>query len=89
MATKTIKYNKTGIAELPEELSVLYRIETAKGVTNYVGVAARRKVVETVSAHLGAIPGATVKVEQFAGIADARKKQANIIKRSGAPKYNT
>jgi hypothetical protein len=88
MATKTVKYNKTGIAELPSDLSVLYRIETASGAPNYIGVAARRRVNETIAAHLGEIPGVKVKVEQFATIAEARKKQANIIKRSGPPKYN-
>jgi hypothetical protein len=87
MATKTVKYTKTQIAELPNDLSVLYRILTASGGTNYIGVAARRKVVDTITAHIGQIPGVKVRVEQFAAIADARKKQANILKR-GATKYN-
>lgn len=87
MATKTVKYTKARIAELPNDLSVLYRITTASGGLNYVGVAPRRKVVETISAHLGTIPGAKVRVEQFTSIADARKKQANVLKRGGS-KYN-
>lgn len=87
MATKTVRYSKTQIADLPEDLSVLYRIVTKSGTLNYIGVAARRKVVETITAHLGTVPGAKVKVEQFAAIADARKKQANVLKR-GDTKYN-
>ncbi len=87
MATKTVRYSKTQIADLPNDLSVLYRIVTNGGTLNYIGVAARRKVVDTITAHIGQIPGAKVKVEQFTSIADARKKQANVLKR-GDTKYN-
>ena len=87
MATKTVKYSKAQIADLPNDQSVLYRIVTKSGTVNYIGVAARRKVVDTITAHIGQIPGAKVKVEQFASIADARKKQANVLKR-GKTKYN-
>ncbi len=88
MATKKVKYNKTGIAELPNDKSVLYRIETKSGGLNYIGVIARGKVVDHIMGHLGEIPGATLRIEQFDSIKDARKKQANVIKRSGEPKYN-
>ena len=87
MATKTVKYSKTNIADLPNDLSVLYRIVTASGGLNYIGVAARRKVTETILAHVGKIPGVKVKIEQFATVAEARKKQKNVLKRSGS-KYN-
>jgi len=87
MATKTVTYSKTQIAELPNDQSVLYRIVTKSGTLNYIGVAARRKVVDTITGHLGQIPGAKVKIEQFAAIGDARKKQANVLKR-GKTKYN-
>jgi hypothetical protein len=50
-------------------------------------VAPRHKVVDTISAHLGTIPGAKVKIEKSTSIADARKKQANVLKRGGS-KYN-
>ena len=88
MGTRKIKFNKTMIADLPNDKSVLYRIETKTGGLNYVGVVARGSVHERLEGHLGEIPGATVKIEQFDRIGDARKKQANVIKRS-EPKYNT
>jgi hypothetical protein len=88
MATKRVRYNKTNIAELPNDKPVLYRIETKTGLSNYVGVAKRGQVQDRVAEHLGEIPGATVQIEQFPGINDARSKQANIIKRGGQPKYN-
>lgn len=87
MATKTVKYSKTGVADLPNDQAVLYRILTATGGLNYIGVAARRKVTEVVTAHLGKIPGAKVRIEQFATVAEARKKQKNVLKR-GDTKYN-
>jgi len=87
MATKTIKYTKAQIADLPNDLSVLYRIVTSSGGLNYIGVAARLKVTDTIAAHLGKIPGVKVKVEQFTTVAEARKKQANVLKR-GDSKYN-
>ena len=87
MATKTVKYSKTGIADLPNESAVLYRLLTATGALNYIGVAARFKVTETVMAHVGKIPGAKVRIEQFPTVAEARKKQKNVLKR-GDTKYN-
>lgn len=87
MGTKMVRYNQTNIAELPNDKSALYRIETATGRPNYVGVAARGRVRERLSEHLGEIPGVTLKIEQFANIRDARKKEANVIKRS-QPKHN-
>ncbi len=88
MGTRKVSYNKTKVADLPDDKSVLFRIETKTGGLNYVGVVARGKVQSHLTELLGEIPGATVKIEQFDSIKDARKKQANIIKRS-QPKYNT
>ena len=87
MATKKVNYNKTNIADLPNDKSVLFRIETKTGGLNYVGVVARGKVQEHLTELSGSIPGATVRIEQFDSIKDARKKQANILKRN-QPKYN-
>lgn len=87
MATRKRNYNATGIADLPNDKSVLYRIKTRGGNDNYVGVAARGKVIEQISGHLGEVPGATVHIEQFDKIADARKKAANLVERN-SPKYN-
>lgn len=88
MATKKINFSKARIGDLPEDKSVLYRIETKSGTLNYVGVASRGKVQDQIAGHLGEIPGAKVRIEQFDKIGDARKKAANIAKRS-EPKYNT
>jgi len=87
MATRTVRYNRTNIADLPNDLAVLYRIVTASNGLNYIGVAARRKVNDTILAHVGKIPGVKVKIEQFATVAEARKKQKNVLKRSDS-KYN-
>jgi excinuclease UvrABC nuclease subunit len=87
MSKKRVGYNKRGIGQLPNEKPVLYRIETRSGNPNYVGIAQRGRVQERISVHLGEIPGATVEIEQFNSINDARKKEANVIKRV-QPKYN-
>ena len=87
MGTRRVKYIKTKIGDLPNDKPVLYRIETESGRSNYVGVARRGRVQERIGEHLGEIPGAKVKIEQFSSIKDARSKEANVIKRS-QPKYN-
>jgi len=85
--TKKVIYNKTGVANLPNNKPVVYRIETDGGKLNYVGIAQRGRVRERISEHLAEIPGASVTIEQFGCIDDARTKEANVIKRS-QPKYN-
>jgi hypothetical protein len=87
MRTKKVKYNKSGIEKVPVDKPVLYRIETESGSLNYAGIAQRGQAQVRISDHLGEIPGTTVKIEQFSSIADARKKEANVIKRN-KPKYN-
>jgi len=87
MGTKKVKYNPTGISQLPDDKPVLYKIKTGSGNLNYVGTAKRSRVNERVSEHLSEIPGATVEVEQFNSINDARQKEARVIKRN-QPKYN-
>jgi len=87
MGTKKVKYNKTGIGKLPNDKPVLYRIESAGGKPNYVGVAKRGRVQERIAEHLGEIPGATVRIEQFNRIQEAQEKEARVIKRS-KPRYN-
>ena len=66
---------------------MLYRIETNTGKQNYVGIAKRGRVRERIGEHLGNLPGSAIRIEQFQNIGDARKKEANVIKRS-KPKYN-
>ncbi len=87
MGTKKVKFNKSSINNLPINKPVLYRMETDGGNLNYAGIAKRGQAQERISDHLGEIPGATIKIEQFNSIADARKKEANVIKRN-QPKYN-
>jgi len=87
MAKKKAKYNKTSIEQLSNDKPVLYRIETEGGSLNYAGVAKRYRVRDRIKEHLGEIPGATVNIEQFGTINDARSKEKNVIKRN-QPKYN-
>jgi len=87
MGTRKVEYNKDGIDQLPNDKPVLYRIETESGTLNYAGIAKRGRVRGRIEEHLGEIPGATVRIEQFSSIEDARKKETNVIKRN-APKYN-
>jgi len=83
-ATKTVKYNRQGIARLPEDQPVLYRIMNESGSMNYVGVAQKGYVRERLSEHLGKIPGVKVQIEQFAHLEDAMKKEVNVIRRAKA-----
>ncbi len=87
MTTKKSKYNKTGIEKLPNNKPAVYKILTATGKPNYVGVAKRGRIQERINEHIGEIPGATVQIQQTESIAEARKKEAGIIKRS-KPRYN-
>jgi hypothetical protein len=87
MGTKKVKYNKTGIDKLPDDKPVLYRIESAGGNPNYVGIAKRGRVRERIAEHLGEIPGANVRIEQLNSVEEARQKETRVIKRS-KPKYN-
>lgn len=89
MATKKVKFNKTGAGQLPNDKPVVYKIQTGSGGTNYAGTAQRGRVRERIEEHLatGDVPGATVVIEQTSSIDEARKKEQNIISRSN-PKYN-
>ena len=89
MATKSTKYNKTGVSKLPDDKPVVYKIQSDSGKNNYTGIAKRGRVQERINEHLsaGKIPGAKVQIEQMNSIADARAKESRIISRS-KPKYN-
>lgn len=84
---KKVKFNKSSIDQLPNDKPVLYRIQTDGGNLNYAGIAQRGRVQDRLKEHLGEIPGATVTIEQFNSISDARQKETNVIKRK-KPKYN-
>jgi len=87
MGIKKVKYNETNINQLPNDKPVLYRIESAGGNPNYVGIAKHGLVRERIAEHIGEIPGANVRIEQFSTVNEARQKEARVIKRS-KPKYN-
>lgn len=91
MGKKTVPFKPEGIRKLPENKPVIYRIESAGGRENYVGVAKRGRVQERVSEHLpGAkdhVPGFKVQIEQMPSIRDALKKEERVIARSRPP-YN-
>ena len=89
MTKKTTGFNKSGVGKLPNNKPVVYKIKTAGGKTNYVGVAERGRAQERLQEHLdaGKIPGAKVQVEQVSSIAEARQKEQKIIGTS-QPKYN-
>ena len=89
MAKRTVGFNKSGVGKLPNNKPVVYKIKTAGGKTNYVGVAQRGRVQDRIQEHLAEakIPGAKVQIEQVSSIAEAQKKEQNIISRT-QPKYN-
>lgn len=91
MARKTVNFTKGGVAKLPEDKSVLYRVQTESGRTNYAGVAKRGRVQARIAEHLfggrAYVPGVRVQIEQMNSIEQARATEGRIIARS-KPKYN-
>ncbi len=89
MPKKTVRFNGAGASKLPNDKPVVYRVKTAAGRTNYVGVAKRGRVQERIQEHLHAdeIPGAKIQIEQKANIQEARRTEARVIART-KPKYN-
>ena len=90
MARKTVRFNKSGIGNLPNDKPVVYRIKTSSGKTNYVGIAKRGRVQDRLTEHLGGtdrVPGNSVQVEQMSRVDEARAKESRVISRS-KPKYN-
>jgi len=91
MGKKTVKFNKSGIENLPNDKPVVYKIMTKSGNNIYTGVAKSGRVRERIEEHLGRgkdrIPGTTVQIEQLNNISQARDRESNIIART-KPKYN-
>ena len=91
MNKKTVKLNKNGIGNLPNNKPSVYKILTETGQNNYTGIAKKGRLQERLKDHLpnGAdpIPGVKIQIEQMSNIRDAQKKESNIISRS-QPKYN-
>ena len=91
MARKTVKNTKSGLNKLPNDKPVVYRYMTEGGKTTYVGSAQKGRVTQRLTEHLQGhkdyVPGATVQIEQFSTIKDARATEARTIARS-QPKHN-
>jgi len=91
MNTKTTKFSKSGISNLPDDKPVVYKIQTEGGKNNYTGIAKRGRVQERIAEHLpgskDSVPGAKVQIQQMNSIAEARKTESRIISRS-QPKHN-
>jgi len=90
--TKVVEFAEEGIANLPKDKPVVYKIKNQSGENIFTGVAKRGRVQDRLNEHLpgGAAPipgGAKVQIEQMPSISDAEKKETNIISRS-KPKYN-
>ncbi len=84
---KSAAFNKKGVDKLASDKPVVYRIETEGGKTNYIGSAGRGNVQDRLNDHLGSIPGAQVRIQQFDSVQKARESEARAIKRH-QPKYN-
>lgn len=80
MGTKNVPYNNKGVNQLPQDKPVIYKINTAGGNLNYVGVAQRGRAQDRIKEHIGQIPGASVSVKQFSSIVEARKEESKVIK---------
>lgn len=91
MATKTVPFTQAGIATLPDDKPVVYKILTSGGTVNYIGKAMRGRVRARITEHLSGgpdpVPGATVHIEQQSSIGDAGEKEMRSINRT-QPKYN-
>lgn len=91
MARKTVDLHKSGIAKLPEDKPVLYRVLTDGGKTNYAGIAKRGRVQERLEEHLPGekdyVSGSKVQIEQLSRVDEAKEKETRVIARS-KPKYN-
>jgi len=89
MAKKTVPFNENGIAKLPDNKPVVYKIPTDDGENSYTGVAKRGRVQARLGDHLPGgkdpMPGARVQIEQLSRIAEAKAKEARVIARNKPP----
>lgn len=91
MERKSVPFNKSGIAKLPNDKPVTYAIENKSGKEIYIGKTKRGRVHDRLMEHLSngkdPIPGATVKIQQYSSVKEASKKETVLIERV-KPKYN-
>ena len=89
---KSGDFTRKGIESLAQDKPAVYKILNRKGDSLYTGIAKRGRVADRLKEHLPGGPdpirgGAKVKIEQKKSIAEARKSESRIIKRS-KPKHN-
>jgi len=87
MGKKTAKYKREEINQLSNNMPVVYDILNRSGNPNYIGSAKKGRVRKEIASKIGKIPGTKVKIRQLHSIKEARKKEANAIKRNKPP-YN-
>lgn len=87
MGKRTVKYNRKGIDQLPNNMPVRYDILNSRGNPNYIGSAKKGRVKKEIASKIGKIPGTTVKINPHHLIRKARREEANAIKRNKPP-YN-
>ena len=89
MAKKTVSFNQKGIAKLPDNKPVVYKILTDGGKNNYTGVAQRGRIQDRLREHLPGgkdhVPGAKVQIDQMGSIKEAEAKEIRIISRTKPP----
>lgn len=90
-AKKTVKYNKTGVSELPVDKPVVYKILTEGKRLNYVGFAKKGDVQAAILKHLidgkFYVPGHKVQIVRTNKIRTAQKKAEELILEKSPP-YN-
>lgn len=89
MPKRTAKFDKDGIASLPNNKPAVYRILDENAESIYVGAAKRNRLRDRLTEHFSGreIPGIEVQIEQMGSIREAKAKEARIISRN-RPFYN-
>lgn len=87
---KSSIFDEEGITSLAKDKPVVYDIQDRKGDTLYTGSAKKGRVEDRLKEHLPGGPdpirgGAKVKIKQKSSIAEAKKAEANAIKRNKPP----
>ncbi len=92
MPTKTVKFKKENIEDLPNNKPIVYKIFNKKEENIYTGHSKKGEGQNRLKDHLPSgqdpVPGGVkVRIEQKQNVAEAQKSESAIIKRS-QPKHN-
>ena len=91
MAGKISRFSKKGISGLSATKPIVYKLQTASGNTNYIGIAKKGRVRARLGEHLPGgpdpIPGARVRIRQYPSISLTSAAEKRAIK-VNKPKYN-